>query len=126
MLPLSGVLKTMFLILASVVLWDTIVTSTQIVGCFIATAGLLYYSVGKDKLHSLIFLRYQYQPLKEQSVSPRRFAKRKFAIVLVLISISAGAIGGGYAGYNIEWDPRVYWYSAQRLTGATWEGSVDT
>jgi hypothetical protein len=126
MLPLSGVLKTMFLILASVVFWGTIVTLTQIVGCFIATTGLLYYSVGKEKLHSLLFSCCQYPKATEQGVNPRRFAKRKFAIMLVLLSVSAGAIGGGYAGYSMEWDPRVYWYSAQRLTGATWEGSVAT
>ena len=126
MLPLSGVLKTMFLIIVSVVFWGTVVTLTQIVGCCIATIGLLYYSLGKERLHSLVFPCYQYQPMREQSLSPRRFAKRKFAIVLVLLSVSAGALGGGYAGYSMEWDPRVYWYSAQRLTGAAWEGSVDT
>jgi hypothetical protein len=66
------------------------------------------------------------QSLEEKAPKRRRFAKRRFAVVLVVLSAFAGAIGGGYAGYNIEWDPRVYWYSAQRLTGAVWDERVET
>lgn len=126
MLPLSGVLKTIFLIFASVVLWETIVTPTQIVGCIIATAGLLYYSLGKDRIHSLLFPWLEQSRAEEKSVKRRRIAKRKFAIVVVLLSASAGAIGGGYAGYDIEWDPRVYWHSAQRVTVGALEESLET
>lgn len=138
MLPLSGVLKTIFLIFASVLLWGTVVTPTQIVGCLVATSGLLYYSIGKQRLHSPLFPWLEQSRIEESgsklvelggtpgAVKRKTFAKRKFAIVLVVLSAVAGAIDGGYAGHNIEWDPRVYWYSAQRLTGASWEENVET
>lgn len=116
MLPLSGVVKTIFLIFASVILWGTIVTPAQLAGCFIATTGLLYYSLGKEKIHSLLFSRFEQQRGKVEVVTRGRFANCKFALFVILAAL-AGAAGGWYTGFKSGWDPRVYWYSTQQLSG---------
>jgi hypothetical protein len=36
--------------------------------------------------------------------------------MLLMIVVLAGAIGGVTAGYRVEMDPRVYWYSMSRLS----------
>jgi hypothetical protein len=38
--------------------------------------------------------------------------------MLLATIVLAGAIGGVLAGYRVEMDPRVYWYSMSRLTGS--------
>jgi hypothetical protein len=124
MLPLSGVLKTIFLIFASVMLWGTVVTPIQLMGCFIATLGLLYYSLGKDKLHGFLFPCVGQSGREEKGATRGGFARRKIAILFVFLAASAGAAGGWYAGYNVEWDPRIYWYFAKRLTGASWNNAT--
>lgn len=49
-MTLCGVLKNILLVIASVVIWGTIITPLQFVGYGIATAGLIYYGVGYEGL----------------------------------------------------------------------------
>lgn len=45
---LTGILKSLLLVAASVVLWSTPITSTQAVGYGIALAGMFYYALPPD------------------------------------------------------------------------------
>jgi len=47
-MTLCGVLKNILLVIASVLIWATIITPLQFVGYGIATCGLIYYGVGYD------------------------------------------------------------------------------
>lgn len=47
-MTLCGVLKNILLVVASMVVWGTIVGGLQAFGFSIALAGLVYYSIGHD------------------------------------------------------------------------------
>lgn len=51
-MTLCGVLKNILIVVASVMIWGTVVTGLQIVGYGIASAGLVYYGVGYEGLVS--------------------------------------------------------------------------
>ncbi|KAL8646984.1 MAG: hypothetical protein Q9226_006625, partial [Calogaya cf. arnoldii] len=48
-LTLCGVLKSICLMVASVIIWSTVVTPMQFIGNFIAMGGLVYYNLGGKK-----------------------------------------------------------------------------
>lgn len=52
-LTLCGVLKSISLIAASMLIWGTVVTPIQFVGNGITLTGLVYYQLGGEKVHSL-------------------------------------------------------------------------
>jgi hypothetical protein len=116
-LTLCGVLKNIIIVLASVLIWNTLVTPMQVAGYTVATIGLLYYSLGADSIHS--FIRHQlFQSARneENLIARRRRTQRVLASMLLMIVVLAGAIGGVIAGYRVEMDPRVYWHSISRLS----------
>jgi hypothetical protein len=49
-MTLSGILKNILLVIASVVIWRTSITALQVFGYGIALAGLTYYSLGHEQL----------------------------------------------------------------------------
>src|SRR6266516_1018317 len=49
-LTLSGVLKDILLVIASVLIWGTTVTYLQMFGYSIALGGLVYYKLGADQV----------------------------------------------------------------------------
>lgn len=49
-MTLTGILKNILLVIASVLIWHTSITLLQFLGYGIALAGLTYYSVGWDSL----------------------------------------------------------------------------
>jgi hypothetical protein len=106
-------------VLASVLIWNTVVTVTQMAGYTVATVGLLYFSFGADTIHSLIrehvFVRIHNN---QNRVARRRRTQHVIASMLLIVVVLAGAIGGVLAGYKVEMDPRVYWYSMTRLSGS--------
>ncbi|KAF3077323.1 triose-phosphate transporter family domain-containing protein [Trichoderma afarasin] len=52
-MTLTGIFKSILLVVASVLIWSTQITFLQTVGYTIALAGLTYYSLGYDQLVSL-------------------------------------------------------------------------
>jgi hypothetical protein len=116
-LTLCGVLKNIIIVLASVLIWNTLVTPMQVAGYTVATIGLLYYSLGADSIHSFIRNQVVQSAQKEENlIARRRRTQRVLASMLLTIVVLAGAIGGVIAGYRVEMDPRVYWYSMSRLS----------
>lgn len=49
-LTLSGILKDILLVVASIIIWGTQVTGLQFFGYSIALAGMLYYKLGYEAL----------------------------------------------------------------------------
>ncbi|KAL7957365.1 triose-phosphate transporter family domain-containing protein [Trichoderma compactum] len=52
-MTLTGIFKSILLVVASILIWSTQITFLQTVGYTIALAGLTYYSLGYDQLVSL-------------------------------------------------------------------------
>lgn len=118
-LTLCGVLKNIIIVFASVLIWKTVVTPTQVAGYTVATIGLLYYSFGADNIHSFIHDHVFEKVHRDKNpIARRRWTHRVIAGMLLATIVLAGAIGGVLAGYRVEMDPRVYWYSMSRLTGS--------
>jgi hypothetical protein len=118
-LTLCGVLKNIIIVLVSVLIWKTVVTPAQVAGYTVATIGLLYYSFGADSIHS--FVRdhaFQKVTTEENPIARRRRTQRVIVSMLLTTVVLAGAVGGVLAGYRVEMDPRVYWYSMSRLSGS--------
>ncbi|KAK3499972.1 triose-phosphate transporter family-domain-containing protein [Neurospora hispaniola] len=49
-MTLTGILKNILLVVASVMIWQTSITPLQFLGYAIALAGLVYYSLGRDQI----------------------------------------------------------------------------
>lgn len=52
-MTLTGIFKSILLVVVSVLIWSTQITLLQTVGYTIALAGLTYYSLGYDQLASI-------------------------------------------------------------------------
>lgn len=52
-MTLTGIFKSILLVVVSVLIWSTPITFLQTVGYTIALAGLTYYSLGYDQLASM-------------------------------------------------------------------------
>lgn len=51
-MTLTGILKSILLVIVSVIIWQTQITPLQALGYAIALAGLVYYSVGYEQLYN--------------------------------------------------------------------------
>lgn len=51
-MTLCGVLKNILLVIASVLIWGSVITGLQFIGYGIATAGLIYYGVGYEGIQT--------------------------------------------------------------------------
>jgi hypothetical protein len=47
---LTGILKNILLVIASVIIWKTAITPLQLIGYAIACFGLVYYSLGWEQM----------------------------------------------------------------------------
>ncbi|KAK0635424.1 triose-phosphate transporter family-domain-containing protein [Bombardia bombarda] len=52
-MTLTGILKNILLVIASIMIWHTSITAMQFFGYTIALAGLVYYSVGWDQIQAV-------------------------------------------------------------------------
>jgi hypothetical protein len=57
---LTGILKNILLVIASVVIWKTAITPLQFVGYGIACFGLVYYSLGWEQMVAQSSAGWQY------------------------------------------------------------------
>jgi hypothetical protein len=49
-MTLTGILKNILLVIASVMIWNTTITALQFFGYGLALAGLVYYSLGWEQI----------------------------------------------------------------------------
>jgi hypothetical protein len=100
-MTLCGVGKNILLVVASVLIWGTIITGLQVFGYTIALAGLVYYGVGYEGIQTyysttqqLAWKIWEGEPEKEGASTPRSTMLRKAVIVsffaLIVILLMAG------------------------------------
>ena len=53
-MTLTGILKNILLVIASVMIWNTKITFLQILGYTVALVGLVYYSIGWDQIKTIL------------------------------------------------------------------------
>ena len=110
-MTLCGVLKNIFLVVASVLIWRTIVTPLQVFGYGMASAGVVYYGVGYEGIHtyytvSQTYAKKLWDDQRETSLAPRTIQLRKalvismYATILVLL-VAGTAMRTGRGGQYI-------------------------
>jgi len=114
-LTLCGVLKDILLVVASVMIWGTIISPLQIFGYGIALCGLVYYKLGAETLKGY------FSEVNRQwaEFGARRPALRKL-IVLGLVILTIFVLLGGLAPtYAPEYDPVNYLSGTKSAIGST-------
>jgi hypothetical protein len=100
-MTLCGVGKNILLVVASVLIWGTIITGLQVFGYTIALAGLVYYGVGYEGIQTYYSTTQQFawkvwegEKEKEGATIQRSTMLRKAIIVsvfaLIVILLMAG------------------------------------
>jgi len=100
-MTLCGVGKNIFLVVASVLIWGTIITGMQVFGYTIALAGLVYYGVGYEGIQTYCNTTQQFawklwegEKEKEGATTQRSTMLRKAIIVsvfaLIMVLLMAG------------------------------------
>jgi hypothetical protein len=91
-MTLCGVLKNILLVIASVMIWGSVITGLQFVGYGIATAGLIYYGVGYEGIQTYYAVGQTYakklwegQPDTSTAQPPTLF--RKALIISMYVTI---------------------------------------
>jgi hypothetical protein len=113
-MTLTGILKNILLVIASVMIWHTSITWLQFLGYGVALAGMVYYSLGWEQIKSTSFTaanwaRTQWNsPLDENRLSP--LVRRAIFIGLLLLVTLLVGVGMTYNGsapsgnpWNQEW-----------------------
>lgn len=100
-MTLCGVLKNILLVVASVLIWGTIITGLQVFGYGIATAGLIYYGVGYEGVMTYYqvtqsYARKLWEGEPDTSTTPRSTLLRKallismYTIIVLLLVVGIG------------------------------------
>ena len=99
-LTLSGILKDILLVFASILIWGTTVTPLQFFGYSIALGGMVYYKLGADSLKGF----FSESSRKWAEYGAKRPAQRKVvvfaAVILMLLILMLGVVPS--LGYNAE------------------------
>ncbi|KAH8811924.1 triose-phosphate transporter [Xylogone sp. PMI_703] len=88
-MTLCGVLKNILIVIASVLVWGTVITGLQIIGYTIASAGLVYYGVGYDGIVS--YYTYSMDALKQPQ-------HRNYVTVGIFALVASLLVTGFYWG----------------------------
>jgi hypothetical protein len=91
-MTLCGVLKNILLVIASVLIWGTIITWLQFFGYGIATAGLVYYGVGYEGVMTYYavtqsYARKLWEGEPDTSTAPRPTLLRKALVISMYTTI---------------------------------------
>lgn len=114
-LTLCGVLKDILLVVASVIIWGTVVTPLQFIGYGIALSGLIYYKLGAEALKGY----FAEGGRKWAEFGAHRPILRKL-VVLVVVVLSIFILLGGLAPtYAPEYDPKNYLNAATKFSGGS-------
>jgi hypothetical protein len=100
-MTLCGVLKNILLVVASVLIWGTIITGLQVFGYGIATAGLIYYGVGYEGVMTYYtvtqnYARKLWEGEPDISTAPRSMLLKKallmslYTIIVLLLVVGIG------------------------------------
>lgn len=118
MLTLTGILKSILLVIISVVIWRTPITLVQSFGYTIAVLGLAYYSLGYDQVVALYEMATawlassynQYTQLQGGSPGAQGFLTKRYIMVgglgIITIVMLAMITFSTY-GTPVNGDPQV-------------------
>lgn len=102
-MTLTGILKSILLVIVSVIIWHTQITLLQALGYTIALVGLVWYSVGYEQLSKgagaasgWIAQTWKASGLKDAAGSPER--RRCLIITAVLCLVSLITVVGIWKG----------------------------
>lgn len=114
-LTLCGVLKDILLVVASMIIWGTVVTPLQFIGYGIALSGLVYYKLGAEALKGY----FAEGGRKWAEFGAHRPIIRKL-VVLVVVVLSIFILLGGLAPtYAPEYNPKNYLNAATKFSGGS-------
>lgn len=102
-MTLTGILKNILLLIASVMIWGTAISALQFLGYGIALAGLVYYSAGWEQIVSTstglwVWLKNVWEsPGSSESRLPPAIRRALFTglAVITVITLTAGFFYGG-------------------------------
>ncbi|KAG0645359.1 putative sugar phosphate phosphate translocator [Hyphodiscus hymeniophilus] len=114
-LTLCGVLKDILLVIASIIIWGTMISTLQIFGYSIALCGMLWFKLGPEKLKEV---------LSNVTRSWAEFGASKpvlrklliFGLIIVTLSVLVGGVGPTYAPAYIP-DSKAYLDRAKNMMG---------
>ncbi|KAH8820014.1 triose-phosphate transporter family-domain-containing protein [Xylogone sp. PMI_703] len=110
-LTLCGVLKDILLVVASMLIWGTIITPLQIFGYGIALSGLVYYKLGADTLKGY----FAEAGRQWADLGSRRPVLRKLLIFVLFLFAIFVLLGGFAPAYA---DPKNYIDAAKFAVGS--------
>lgn len=100
-MTLCGVLKDILLVAASMMIWQTPVTSLQFFGYSIALMGLVYYKLGGDKIKD-----YAGQANRSWAeYGSKHPAQRKgivFGAIVLILFLAIGSMAPSYAPESVD------------------------
>jgi hypothetical protein len=100
-LTLSGVIKDVMLVVASMIIWGTQVTALQFFGYSIALSGMVYYKLGYENLKGYIGEASR----QWADFGARRPVLRKLSIIVMSVFVIFTLLGGLAPTYAPEYDP---------------------
>jgi len=91
-MTLCGVLKNILLVIASVLIWGSVITGLQFIGYGIATAGLVYYGVGYEGIQTYYnvgstYAKKMWEGQADTSTAPQPTLLRKALVISMYATI---------------------------------------
>jgi hypothetical protein len=92
-MTLCGILKNILLVIISVMIWHTAVSWLQILGYAIATAGLIYYSLGWEQIKTQSFAALAWtksfveSPQLDESRLPAAYRRLAFMVLAAVLVV---------------------------------------
>jgi hypothetical protein len=115
-LTLCGVLKDILLVIASVIIWGTVISTLQIFGYSIAIAGMLWFRLGPEKLKE-IFVNFGRSWAEFGAKRPFLRKLLVAGLVIVTLFVLIGGFGSAYAPDYIP-DSKNYINAAKNAFGS--------
>lgn len=113
-LTLCGVLKDILLVIASVIIWGTMISTLQVFGYSIAIAGMLWFRLGPEKLKEL-FSNLGRSWAEFGATKPVLRKLLILGLVIVTLFVLIGGVGPTYAP---DYIPKNYLDAAKNAVGS--------
>jgi hypothetical protein len=113
-LTLCGVLKDILLVIASIIIWGTMISSLQIFGYSIALGGMLWFKLGPEKLKE-VFSNAGRSWAEFGATKPVLRKLLILVLVIVTLFVFVGGVGPTYAP---DYIPKGYVDAAKNAIGS--------
>jgi arginine exporter protein ArgO len=113
-LTLCGVLKDILLVIASIIIWGTMISTLQVFGYSIALAGMLWFKLGPEKLKE-VFSNMSRSWAEFGATKPILRKVLVLGLVIVTLFVLVGGVGPTYAP---DYIPKNYIDAAKNAVGS--------